>query len=416
MISDLSIKICASLSLPPPSPDNPDSSIFSVSSALFSSSAPPYLLSHHFSLVNNALPSSRRMRHQTNTPISAVASCFFCALSEDSLPHIYSSCSIISSARSLFFRSLSLSLFAVSSSTTASLLVPSPLASHGVCSSAPSPLPAFPLSWSFLVDVNHKYTLPILSFNYAVWRFRKPAHASRSQKSVAWLCNRIVELSQVLYRHALTAPSKKPRLTPSLCPSVQKHDALLATASTDTALAYTDGSALGNPGPSGAGVSIFLQNPGILIDAGASCGHNTNNYVELFALFVCFSELTLSFPRHPFSRVIVFSDSAFAIGVACSKKVAKTHRVLATATRAAFAKLAKLAPTQLHWVRGHASIGGNERVDHIAKHFAHLCAASLHSPSDGLPNYVTSRQPWDVFPLVNLPGHVLLRDLPFASA
>ena len=302
-VSDLSIKICASLSLPPPAPDFPDSSIFSISSALFSSSAPPYLLSHHFSLVNNALPSSRRMRHQTNTPISAVAPCFFCGLSEDSLPHIYSSCSIISSARSLFFRSLSLSLFAVPSSVTPSLLVPSPLASHGVCSTDSSALLAFPLSWSFLVDVNHKYSLPILAFNLAVWRFRKPAHASRSQKSAEWLCDRILEVSQALYRHALASPSKKLRIAPSLCPSVQKHDALLVAASTDTAFAYTDGSALGNPGPSGAGVSIFLQNPGILIDAGASCGHNTCNYVELFALYICFSELTLS-PL--FSRYCVF--------------------------------------------------------------------------------------------------------------
>jgi hypothetical protein len=112
--------------------------------------------------------------------------------------------------------------------------------------------------------------------------------------------------------------------------------------------------------------------------------------------------------------VFLFSDSAYAIGIASSKKPAKTHKALAAATRASFAKLTKLASTELHWIRGHASVGGNERVDWVAKRFAHLSSNTV--PSDVLPGYVTSRQPWDVFPLSKLPVNAFLRDLPFTSA
>lgn len=60
-----------------------------------------YMFFHHLSLVNNALPTSRRMRHQNHIDVQDVATCFFCMKGEDSFSH---ECIVVSNARACFFR------------------------------------------------------------------------------------------------------------------------------------------------------------------------------------------------------------------------------------------------------------------------------------------------------------------------
>jgi len=72
------------------------------------SQAPQALLVLHMSLVNNALATSRRMRHQNHQGLDQVAPCFFCGTGQDSLPHIFSQCGIINEARKIFFSELGL--------------------------------------------------------------------------------------------------------------------------------------------------------------------------------------------------------------------------------------------------------------------------------------------------------------------
>ena len=69
------------------------------------------------------------------------------------------------------------------------------------------------------------------------------------------------------------------------------HDEIVSQARPCTVLCSTDGSASPNPGPCGAGVSIFLKDPDIVLDLGESLGHGTNNLAELYALGIAFSEL-----------------------------------------------------------------------------------------------------------------------------
>ena len=80
------------------------------------SHVPHHLLSFHMAFVNNALATSRRMRHQNNLSIPLVDACFFCGLYQDSLVHIFSDCQVVCEARIGFFRDLGLKLSSLSPS------------------------------------------------------------------------------------------------------------------------------------------------------------------------------------------------------------------------------------------------------------------------------------------------------------
>ena len=100
-------------SCPPPLP--PVALLATVADNLASVSfARPGLLSHQMALVNNALASERRMRHQNKLRVDQVARCFYCGLGEDSITHIYAHCPVIIEARGVFFGSKDLPLSSLS--------------------------------------------------------------------------------------------------------------------------------------------------------------------------------------------------------------------------------------------------------------------------------------------------------------
>lgn len=323
-------------------------------SASLVSSLPTSFLFHHFSLINNALATSRRMRHQNHLPLASVPTCFFCGTSQDSISHLLTSCNVIHSARRLLLSSLGLlpqftSLF------------------------PPHASPSFflPLSFSFLIDTPRAFIIPLLAFNLAVWKFRCPALGSRNEQDDSWRVARTVELASTLLLRVKKRSPRKPKSDDSAI----SHSDLLSTSCPNTIVCYTDGSASPNPGPSGAGASIFSPNA-TLIDLGSSLGHGSNNHAELFAIGMVFSELTQYFAHSsdPPPPVLLFTDSLYAIQVISSTKPPLAHASTVLALRTSLAALLRLTSISLHWIRGHSDVGGNERVDRIAKRFANAPA------------------------------------------
>ena len=147
----------------PDSPAPPPICVESISKALAyaARTAPKSFLFHHFNLINNALATSRRMRHQNSLTVAQVPGCFFCHGSGDSLVHIHCWCPVVHSARVSFFQQQGFT------SKLVSLFAP-------LADPFPDCLP-FPLCISFLIDVPLVLVNPLLAFNFAVWKFRVPS-------------------------------------------------------------------------------------------------------------------------------------------------------------------------------------------------------------------------------------------------
>ncbi len=282
-----------------------------------------FLLSHHFRFIHNALPTSRRLRHMFHTDVDGVACCFFCGTDQDSITHLFSACAVITKARSMFFEKFSLDSSPFVPSPSLLSPSPSPCRPHlfpslvrflsSLTSSVPSApvsvLGAVPIAPSLLVSVPKTLVLPILCFNFAVWKFRLPAATSRVSQGVDWICSHIIDLSSNLLTAALSFKKKKKTSKnngPSNSNHFNLHNSLICNFKDDVAICYTDGSALSNPGPCGAGVSIFLCGSDRIVDAGASLDNGTNNIGELAAIFICLSELLRLFELKHFSRFFFF--------------------------------------------------------------------------------------------------------------
>ena len=120
---------------------------------------------------------------------------------------------------------------------------------------------------------------------------------------------------------------------------------------------WTDGACTGNPGPAGLGV--------VILDGAARrelseyLGHATNNIAELSAIMRGLEEV-----RDRERPVIVYSDSAYSIGLLSKNWKAKANVELIAKLREL---LKKFSNVQFVKVLAHSGIALNERVDELAR-------------------------------------------------
>ena len=420
-----SIKICKLLSSPLSRSPPPLDTFYNIVNNLRSHSFPAFLIFHHYKLLHNALPTSRRLRHMTHTDVDQVSKCFFCGIGQDSIIHIYSNCSIINKARILFLKRFSLNTSIFTPLPSFSAPSPSP-----TCFSRPHLFPSLvrflsslspasppappssvlvtgevPLGPSLLLNVPDDLVLPILCFNLAVWDFRRPARAARVSQDDDWLCARLLDSASSIFSSVLPKCSKKRSSKPKTIIRNAIHDSIASSYNPDIILCYTDGSASPNPGPCGAAASIFINDPDVVIDVGVPLGHNTNNVAEIVALVICLSELIHIFSYHFFSKVAIFSDSKYAIGIANGRSKVTTNVALATLLRSTIATARDLFTVELYWVKGHSDFGGNIRVDTLSKLFASLNHSSAPvDPLNCINAYSSRAFTWKhSFPLAEVP-------------
>ena len=142
---------------------------------------------------------------------------------------------------------------------------------------------------------------------------------------------------------------------------------LLSRIPAESLVVFTDGSAIPNPGPCGAGFSIWRA--GICIAEGSfPLGFGSNNIGEFTAVgvvcrtLVLHQELLIGVPS-----IYFLSDSKLAVSGINGDARVKTLADLSNAAVEAFDTLLTLIPARLLWIPGHVDTPGNERADARAK-------------------------------------------------
>jgi len=120
---------------------------------------------------------------------------------------------------------------------------------------------------------------------------------------------------------------------------------------------WTDGACTGNPGPAGLGVVIV--DDGKQKEISEYLGQGTNNIAELTAILRGLQ--AVDDRKRP---VVVYSDSAYSIGLLTQSWKAKANQELVEQLRSVCREFADLRFVK---VAGHAGIPLNERTDQLAR-------------------------------------------------
>jgi ribonuclease HI len=159
-------------------------------------------------------------------------------------------------------------------------------------------------------------------------------------------CGSRAEPAAPANRPSSTRPTKRAVSTTSM-----------RTAPKDAIVAYADGACSGNPGPAGLGVVVI--DGSIRTEISESLGEGTNNIAELIAI-----ERVLDTVHDTARPLVIYTDSAYAIGVLVKGWKAKANVALVDRLRK---RLAKHPATRMVHVRGHAGVVLNERADELAR-------------------------------------------------
>lgn len=127
---------------------------------------------------------------------------------------------------------------------------------------------------------------------------------------------------------------------------------------------YTDGAALGNPGPGGYGIVMLAGPHRKEISQGFKC--TTNNRMELMAVIVALE--TLKFNS---SEVVVYTDSRYVVDAVekawvfgWEQKRFKDKKNPDLWIR--FLQVYRRHKVKFVWIKGHANNKENERCDRLA--------------------------------------------------
>ena len=150
---------------------------------------------------------------------------------------------------------------------------------------------------------------------------------------------------------------------------------MLENCNETTAIAFTDGSCLGNPGPCGAGACIFPPGhtePILLKHPVSSCGSILLG--ELVAIKLAVKHIqtkTTGRDKQIIEKLHIFSDSQCAIGHLTLGWEAKSHKTTIQEVKSDIQKLEESGVNvEISWTPGHSDIKGNEYADKLAKEAA----------------------------------------------
>ena len=144
----------------------------------------------------------------------------------------------------------------------------------------------------------------------------------------------------------------------------------------ETAVIFTDGSCMGNPGPCGAGACLFVpgtSDPVLLKQPVSSMGSILLG--ELVAIKIALQYIyrcnTNRQRENSIKKAHIFSDSQGAVGQLTLGWEARAQKSTVKEVKSEIERLEKSGVSvELSWTPGHADIKGNEQADRLAKEAA----------------------------------------------
>jgi ribonuclease HI len=138
-----------------------------------------------------------------------------------------------------------------------------------------------------------------------------------------------------------------------------------------TLVAFTDGSANPNPGPSGAGAFLYSTSPGdsCHLEATAALGEGTNNLGEIWAIGMA-AQMALdhisSSDHNTYTHFQLFTDSMWARSCVLGEWKSVKYGPLVEAVALALQRLSAFVIVNVDWVPAHVGIDSNEHADFLA--------------------------------------------------
>ena len=133
---------------------------------------------------------------------------------------------------------------------------------------------------------------------------------------------------------------------------------------------FSDGSALGNPGPAGAGALLILPHMRGRVHDSIALGDGDNNAGEIEGLLRVL-ELYLEARRRGHTEgataLLLFTDSLLVLGALEWGWSLTNMPPRIRALRALYLQVKTHTTVRLYWVRGHTGVVHNETVDDLAK-------------------------------------------------
>jgi ribonuclease HI len=141
---------------------------------------------------------------------------------------------------------------------------------------------------------------------------------------------------------------------------------------------FTDGSAVPNPGPCGAGIAIW-RGTACLRLASFALGQGSNNIGELLAVgILCRMVLENQSLLSDVTCMFILSDSQLVVNALNEIASPKTLRFLVGLALPLLSLLRELVPVRVIWIPGHVSTTGNDQADACAKTGAAASATGAH--------------------------------------
>lgn len=303
---------------------------------------PAYIRTIFLLFLFKGISTSTRVRHFTRGSVEKNKDnfpCPFCSLGVDDFSHFLTDCPPIGEASQGLF----------------SLDALSPLLS----TLSRAPLQVFTLAVPLEPASAQAVVISIVCFVAGVYFARKRATAG---DQLAAHTDRILVHVNAMIN--VCSPKRKGRKSKAVRNFLRLFDSI----DPQTIVAFTDGSSLGNPGPSGAGAIVYVPGGGTFYLL-APLGISTNNVAELFAIGM----LLLFLQDFGLEKRTVFlcSDSELCLG---SLKLGWSVDLGHPDLYASVERLEKASRKQVQFAKvpAHADVEGNEGADFQAKRAASI--------------------------------------------